>query len=642
MAVFDKIFQKYRNSNLKRKSSINPEPIEDGRFGQDAMRKNPNLKIFDNAQNNIAEIVDRRSVVTQYQTNAEIASPNNYFASLFSGISAMPIYTNKNERIRQYRAMAQYPECDFCLCELADDFIHEDESGQFIRLSIPDEKRHLNEDKRKILQMEFQRFIDLFKFKEDSFNLIRRFLVDGEIAFENIINPENPGLGIIGVKYLPTEYYETLFNPENGRTIGILFNKENLARDLKQIVSNSCMGSRQIFNNIIQYTGNLANDKDNSIPILWPQVTYISSGETSPDGLISFPLIEKCKQAYHQLALMQDAAVILRVTRAPERLLFNISTGGQPDKVARQKIQQFINELKSKKIISASNPDGSTRDDITTVYNPVSMLETYFFGKSNANDGTSIESVGSTADYEQISDIEFFLRRLFKAFKVPFSRYKAPENSLERDETITYEEYSMARAEIRFQRRFALGLKRSFITNLKLIGLWKQYKLKESDFSVDFVTPILYDLYQQQKMIGAKMDAYKAVVDQEEFSKIIAMKKILKMTDEEIDENFKNLIKEKQLVALADYYSDKISDDNKPLDYKSPIRLNGVDGESEEGSEAEKAENTGTEESPPESEEPSGGEEPPSEPPPTEEEPSGEEGDEGGESGDEETPSFGL
>jgi hypothetical protein len=71
------------------------------------------------------------------------------------------------------------------------------------------------------------------------------------------------------------------------------------------------------------------------------------------------------------------------------------------------------------------------------------------------------------------------------------------------------------------------------------------------------------------------------------------MKKILKMTDEEIDENFKNLIKEKQLVALADYYSNKISDENRPLDYKSPIRLNGVDGEKEEGTEDEKSENSG-------------------------------------------------
>lgn len=63
----------------------------------------------------------------------------------------MPVYTNKGERIRQYRAMANYPECDFCLCELADDFIHEDGNGEFIRLTIPDEKTHLNEDQRKIL-----------------------------------------------------------------------------------------------------------------------------------------------------------------------------------------------------------------------------------------------------------------------------------------------------------------------------------------------------------------------------------------------------------------------------------------------------------------------------------------------------------
>lgn len=147
---------------------------------------------------------------------------------------------------------------------------------------------------------------------------------------------------------------------------------------------------------------------------------------------------------------MQDAAVILRVTRAPERLLFNISTGGQPDKIARQKIREFINELKSKKVVSSAEFGEKSQQDIRTTYNPVTMLETYFFGKSNANDGTTIDNVTSTADYEQIADIEFFLRRLFKAFKVPFSRYKTPENSLERDETITYEEYSMARAEIRF------------------------------------------------------------------------------------------------------------------------------------------------------------------------------------------------
>lgn len=432
--------------------------------------------MFNNAQNNIQDIIDRRSVVSRYETKTQIAGPERYFQSMFSGILALPLATNKAERIRQYRAMAMYTECDFCLCEIADDVLHEDETGQTIKLNIPENKTSLDTEKRTILQLQFDRFIDLFKFKEDAFWLVKKLLVEGEVAFENIINPDKPELGIIGVKYLPTEYYETLLDGQTGRSIGIVFNKENLNRDLKSIISNSCIGARSVFNNMIQVQTNVDFDRDSTIPILWPQLTYISSGETSPDGLMVFPLIEKCKQAYHQLALMQDAAVILRVTRAPERLLFNINTGGMADKVARQKIQQFINDLKSKKVVSSRGDMGSGNEkEITQVYNPVSMLETYFFGKSSANDGTTVESVGSSADYEQIADIEFFLRRLFKQFKVPFSRYKAPENSMERDDTISYEEYSMARHVIRIQRRMAMGLKRSFITHLKLVGLWKTY-----------------------------------------------------------------------------------------------------------------------------------------------------------------------
>jgi len=597
------------------------------------LEKNPNLEVFNNAQNNIAEIIDRRSVVSRYKASTPLAGPERYFSSMFEGTLALPLVTNKAERIRQYRAMAMYTECDFCLCEIADDVLHEDDSGQVVKLNIPVNKKHLDEEKRTILQLQFDKFIELFKFKDDAFWMVKKLLVEGEVAFENIINPEKPELGIIGVKYLPTEYYETMLDGQTGRSLGIVFNKENLNRDLKSIISNACIGGRTIFNNMIQVQSNVDFDKENVIPILWPQLTYISSGETSPDGLMIFPLIEKCKQAYHQLALMQDAAVILRVTRAPERLLFNINVGGMPDKVARQKVKDFINDLKSKKIVSSREMNQTGEKEITQVYNPVSMLETYFFGKTNANDGTTVESVGSTADYEQIADIEFFLRRLFKQFKVPFSRYKAPENSLERDDTITYEEYSMARSVIRIQRRMSMGLKRAFITHLKLLNktdktdsLWKQYQLKESDFSVDFVTPVLYDLYQTQKRTTAMMDTYKAVVDQEELSKINAMKKILKMTDEEIDQNFLNLIKEKQLVALADYYADKIGDDNKPLDFKSPLRLSGEEGKEDETSGEESgAEETGGEET--------GGAEEAPEAPATQE---------GGEEKTNEEPSFGL
>lgn len=163
----------------------------------------------------------------------------------------MPIYTNKIERMKQYRAMAAYPECDFCLTELADDAIHQDENGDFIKLNIPETKTHLTDDRRKTLQVQFDKFISLFKFKEDGYKYVKRFLTEGELAFENIINPKKPELGIIGIKFLPAEYYETIINMENGQQMGILFDKEKLTRDIKTIISNSCLGSRAIFNNTI-------------------------------------------------------------------------------------------------------------------------------------------------------------------------------------------------------------------------------------------------------------------------------------------------------------------------------------------------------------------------------------------------------
>lgn len=200
--------------------------------------------------------------------------------------------------------MAMYTDCDFCLCELADDFIHDDETGQFIHLLIPDEKTHLDDNQRKILQINFSKFIELFHFRDDGFNIVKRFLTDGEITWENIINPKHKELGIIGVKYLPAEYYETILNQETGKPIGILFDKEKAVRELKNIISNSCLGARSIFNSMLTQQPSFSFQQKDSIPLLYPQLTYVSSGDTSPDGLISFPLIEKCKQAYHQLALM--------------------------------------------------------------------------------------------------------------------------------------------------------------------------------------------------------------------------------------------------------------------------------------------------------------------------------------------------
>lgn len=113
------------------------------------------------------------------------------------------------------------------------------------------------------------------------------------------------------------------------------------------------------------------------------------------------------------------------------------------------------------------------------------------------------------------------------------------------------------------------------MTHLMLKGIWdkKEYDLKASDIQVDFVKPVLFDLYEVQKLVDAKMSIYKSFVDQDELSKIVCMKKYLGFTDDEIEENFRMLAKEKQLIAIADWLADKISDENPPVGYESPIKL---------------------------------------------------------------------
>ena len=529
---------------------------------------NSNYQTFAQVNQDIQAIVNSKSIVANAAKDLNKRNnANPSWQTYFDGeILTLPLATNKSERIQQYRRIAQYSLCDWCFDEIADDFLHEDQNGDVIRLELPD---RLNEFQKDILQNEFRKYMSYFNLEENGYNIVKRFLTEGELAWENIISPTHPDMGIIGVKFLPAEYYETLIDTQTNQPVGIVFNVESFTDDIRNIYMNSFQGSASIFNAIYPMTYRFTFNKDTCIPLLYSQVTYINSGEYSHDFLISYPLIEKAKQAYYKLALLEDAAVILRVTRAPERLLFNVSTGRLDQNRADEYVRRFALSLHSKK---TPTPDGN---DIVGTYAPITQLKSYVFGKSSESDGTTVESVGSSASYDEMADIEYFLRAFLKIFKVPFSRYKTPENTIEKNDALTSEEYTFSRMIIRLQRRFAAGFKRGFITHLKLKDLWdkKNYELNDNDIKISFMEPVLYDYYEKQKLTEAQMAIYKAYTDNDEMSKSIAMKKVLGWSDEEIDENFTGLMKDKQLVAVAEFFGDQVSEENPPVDYKSPIRL---------------------------------------------------------------------
>ena len=176
-----------------------------------------------------------------------------------------------------------------------------------------------------------------------------------------------------------------------------------------------------------------------------------------------------------------------------------------------------------------------------------------------------------------------------KAFNVPFSRYKTPENAAPQHNQLSYEEYSFLRMVIGMQRRFALGFKAGYITHLKLRGIWDKYHLVDSDINIEFVKPSMYELLYNQQVMEAKMAIYKTSLgDDKEISKITGMKKYLGYSDAEVDENYKNLIREKMMTELAEFYGGKVSEKNGLEGWEPPIKFkDDVKEEEKSGSEGE-------------------------------------------------------
>ena len=160
----------------------------------------------------------------------------------------------------------------------------------------------------------------------------------------------------------------------------------------------------------------------------------------------------------------------------------------------------------------------------------------------------------------ELEDLKFFTRKLYRSLKVPFSRFEQPENTISQGEDITYEEYKFAKFVKRLQQQIASGINESFRTHLKLKKLWEQYKISNRDLDVIATPPALYDLYQTAKLNELKMEAYSNIADNDKFSYTLAMKKILNMTEDEIEENDRMLDIESEKQAVREYWAEKVAE----------------------------------------------------------------------------------
>jgi hypothetical protein len=442
-----------------------------------------------------------RSVSSSLQTdqpNASILKNRDFFEYMYASIQP-----DKAKRLVDYRIMAAFAEVSDALDEICDEAINVDGEGNIVKLKLKDTE--LSNESKKIIEAEFKKYIGYFELERKGWEYYRNLLIDAEIYFEHIISNKEPKKGVLGVLTIPSEIIDPIYsNVQNMLVKGFLLRKP--IYDAKN-------------------PGKISNIE--LIPLDGNQVVYINSGIWNENKSLRLPFIENARRSYRQLSLIEDSIVIYRLVRAPEKLVFNVDVGNMAAPKAEAYLKRLMGQYWAKRTFDADQ-NGSVQK-----YNPQSMLDSYWFAKRQGSEGTSVTQLPGGANLGQLDDLLYFMKKLYRALKVPVSRI-APEDVYNDGENILREELKFAKFVVRLQQRFAAAIKPGFITHLKLKGLWEELNLRDYYFDLEFNVPTnFYEMRENQKF-QLKANSYTTITAGELISKTFSQKKYLGWSDQDI------------------------------------------------------------------------------------------------------------
>ena len=354
-------------------------------------------------------------------------------------------------------------------------------------------------------------------------------MVDGELFFEHIIHSDHTHAGILGVLQVPSELIDPIYDNVQNLSIKAYLLRKPVTDNGNKTTAQASDGS------------GTSNKKIEHIPFDKNQLTYIHSGIWNETRTLRLPFIENARRAYRQLSLIEDAIIIYRLVRAPERLVFNVDVGNMAPPKAEAYLKKLMQQYWSKKTYDSSQAK------TVQAYNPHSMLDAFWFAKRAGSDGTSVDQLQGGQNLGELEDLKYFQQKLYKALKVPVERLNSEAQSDSGGATLMREELKFARFIIRLQQGFAAGLKQAFISNLKLKGLWDELDLKEHDFHLQFNPPPNFQELRNQQIYELKWGNYSSAIQNPLISDTYGKTTMLRMTDEEISKNREMLRKDSAL-----------------------------------------------------------------------------------------------
>ena len=436
--------------------------------------------------------------------------------------------------IRRYRDIAQQAECDTAIEDIVNEGIVSNESDISVQIEL-DNLPYPDRIKRKIRD-EFEEVLRLLKFEEKGHDLFRRWYVDGRIYFHKIINTKNPKNGIVELRYVdPTKIKKV-------RQVEKELDQKSSIEKIKKIEEFYLYNDKGVENT---GTGGL-HGPNQGIRISPDAITYVPSGLIDGNSGQVMSYLHKAIKPVNQLRMIEDSLVIYRVSRAPERRVFYIDVGNLPKVKAEQYLKDVMNRYRNKLVYDAST--GEIRDD----RNHMSMLEDFWLPRREGGRGTEITTLPGGQNLGEIDDIVYFQRKLFRSLNVPISRLEAESNfSLGRATEITRDELKFTKFVQRIRKKFTPLFTDILKTQLLLKGVISldDWKLIQEHIQYDFLADGHFAELKDSELLNERLNNLGTIESYigTFFSKEYVMKKVLRMTDNEMDEMQRQISKEEDI-----------------------------------------------------------------------------------------------
>ena len=437
---------------------------------------------------------------------------------------------NEVELISRYREMAMQPEIESAIDDIVNEAICQDDDGKIIDIVLDNLKE--SDKIKKAIREEFQIVLKLLNYNNMASDIFRRYYIDGKMYYHIIIDKENPTQGIKELRYI---------DPRKLRKVREVKKKkdERTGVDVMDVIN-----EYYIYNDKVT-TGASSNFGPVGVRITTDSIISVVSGLMDSRRAVVLSYLHKAIKPLNQLRMIEDATVIYRISRAPERRIFYIDVGNLPKLKAEQYLRDIMVKYKNKLVYDANT--GEVRDDRKFL----SMMEDFWLPRREGGKGTEITTLPGGQNLGELEDVKYFERKLYKSLSVPISRLEPNQGfSLGRVSEVTRDELKFSKFVDRLRNKFADVFDQALRAQCVLKGIctsdeWAMFKehiyynfIKDNNFTE------LKDaeLMRERLSLLTEIDPYTGRY----FSQKWIQKNVLRLDDNSIAKMQKEIDKEKE------------------------------------------------------------------------------------------------